>query len=135
MISLPDLTSECIFKAVRSGGKGGQHVNKVSTKVELYFSVNKSTLLTDEQKEILLRKLHHLLNEEAVLRITSDTSRSQIKNKEVAIKKLHQLMAKTLTPQKKRIKTKTPKGIIIKRKQDKKKRSEVKQNRRKPGFD
>ncbi|MFN0275536.1 MAG: alternative ribosome rescue aminoacyl-tRNA hydrolase ArfB [Chitinophagales bacterium] len=133
--SFPVLTNECTFKAVRSGGKGGQHVNKVSTKVELYFSIKDSLQLNEIQKSILLQKLHHLLNEEGELRITSDTSRSQLKNKEEAINKLHHLIRKTLTPQKKRIKTKTPKAAKTRRKVDKKKLSETKQLRRKPGLD
>lgn len=135
MIQIPDLSNECIFKAVRSSGKGGQHVNKVSTKIELYFSITDSLILDEKQKNILLEKLSHLLNEENVLRITSDTHRSQKQNKEEALNKLQILITKALTPQKKRIKTKTPKGVVAKRREEKKRKSEVKHLRKKPGLD
>lgn len=135
MIRLPDLSPEYIFKAVRSGGKGGQNVNKVSTKVELYFNISQSNLLTTEQKNILLAKLGHLLNEEGVLRITSDASRSQKQNKDDTIQKLNLLLIKALTPVKKRVKTKTPKAVKEKRLNEKKIKSEIKLSRRRPPLD
>jgi ribosome-associated protein len=78
---LPELT----FKATTSGGKGGQHVNKVSSRIELYFDVNASVHLSEEEKSILLRKLQGRINDEGVLRITSSEGRSQHDNKETAI--------------------------------------------------
>ena len=68
-----DLTQECTFKAVRSGGKGGQNVNKVSSKVELYFSISDSQILTAEQKEILLQKLSHRIQELSLIHISEPT--------------------------------------------------------------
>lgn len=135
MIQIPDISAECVFKAVRSGGKGGQHVNKVSTKVELYFAVRDSQLLSQEQKEKIIEKLPAAHNEACTVRITSDRYRSQLKNKEDAISKLHSMLIKALTPQKKRIKTKTPRSVVEKRIADKKRKSDVKSNRRKPDAD
>ncbi|MBC8046979.1 MAG: aminoacyl-tRNA hydrolase [Fimbriimonadaceae bacterium] len=135
MIQIPDLVSECIFKAVRSSGKGGQHVNKVSTKIELYFTPQDSQLLSDQQKNLLYQKLNHLMNEEGTIRITSDAHRSQKQNKEEAIEKLNQLILKALTPKKRRIKTKTPKSVKEKRIKDKKVKSTIKEMRKKPGLD
>lgn len=132
---LSDLSSEFIFKAVRSGGKGGQHVNKVSTKIELYFSVTQSRILSDKEKNLLQTKLKHLLNEEGIIRITSDSHRSQKQNKEEAVQKLQLLLIKALTPQKKRIKTCLPTGVKLMRGENKMKRSELKQHRKKPDVD
>lgn len=134
-MEIPDLISECIFKAVRSGGKGGQHVNKVATKVELYFSITDSNILTQDQKNKLLRTLHTSVNEAGVLRITSDSSRSQVKNKQETIHKLHEIIKVALTPVKKRMRTKVPANAVAKRKQDKKKKSDIKQLRKKPRIE
>lgn len=132
---LSDLSSEFNFKAVRSGGKGGQHVNKVSTKIELYFSVTQSRILSDNQKKLLQTKLKHLLNEDGIIRITADTHRSQKQNKEEAVQKLQLLIVKALTPQKKRIKTRLPTSVKLKRGEEKMKRSDLKQQRKKPDLD
>ena len=99
---LPELT----FKATTSGGKGGQHVNKVSSRIELYFDVNASVHLSEEEKSILLRKLQGRINDEGVLRITSSEGRSQHDNKETAIRKFLELISKSLAPVKPRKKTK-----------------------------
>ncbi len=135
MIHLPDLSSEYIFKAVRSSGKGGQHVNKVSTKIELYFNVLDSSLLTDNQKQIITHKLPHLINEGGVMRIVADEERSQLRNKMHAIKKLNDHLHRALTPVKKRIPTKTPKSVKEKRIREKKMTSETKAGRKKPDID
>lgn len=132
---IPDLSSEFTFKAVRSSGKGGQNVNKVSTKVELYFNISQSMLLSVEQKTILEQKLSHLLNSEGELRLVCEDSRSQLKNKEIVIDKLYDLFDKALMPVKKRVKTKTPKSVIAKRIKDKKIAGEKKSLRRKPDLD
>jgi ribosome-associated protein len=132
---IPDLSSEFTIKAVRSSGKGGQNVNKVSTKVELYFNIAESVLLSLEQKTLLQEKLSHLLNSEGELRVVCEDSRSQLKNKQIAIDKLYELFDKALLPVKKRVKTKTPKSVIAKRIKDKKIAGEKKSMRKKPDLD
>lgn len=127
-----NLSGEFIFKAVRSSGKGGQNVNKVSSKIELYFNIPNSEKLNEKQKQILSEKLQHLMNDEGTIRIVSQEDRSQLKNKEIAISKFNTLISKALTPVKKRVKTKTPRGVKEKRIADKKVRSEVKSLRKKP---
>lgn len=132
---IPDLSSEFIFKAVRSSGKGGQNVNKVSSKIELYFTIPASQLLSELQKQILTEKLRHLMNEEGTIRIVAQEDRSQKRNKEIAIEKINLLLGRALTPEKKRVKTKTPRSVKEKRIADKKLRSDIKTMRRKPGLD
>lgn len=83
-----DIIKELIFRTSRSGGKGGQHVNKVSSKVELNFNVPKSIFLSDIQKRLILEKLSARLNSEGVLQIVTEEERSQIRNKEKGIEKL-----------------------------------------------
>lgn len=129
-ISIP--FSEYTLKAVRSGGAGGQHVNKVSSRVELYFDINASAVLTEEQKSILLGKLRSKLTDEGILRITEDTSRSQHANREAVVKKLHALLETALKKPKKRIAVKVSKAAKKKRVDNKKKLSEKKSLRRKP---
>jgi ribosome-associated protein len=99
---LPELT----FKATTSGGKGGQHVNKVASRIELYFNVSSSAHLSEDEKSILMRKLEGRMNDEGVLRITSSEGRSQHDNKETAIQKFLELISKSLAPVKPRKKTK-----------------------------
>jgi ribosome-associated protein len=79
--AIPDLTSEIVFQTSRSGGPGGQNVNKVSTKVELYFDINASSSLNDWQKQRLFEKLANKISQEGVLRLVCQTERSQLKNK------------------------------------------------------
>lgn len=131
-ISIP--SHEYELRAVRSGGAGGQHVNKVSSRVELYFDITKSSVLTDEQKSVLLTKLQTKLTEEGVLRITEDTSRSQHANREAVVKKLHTVLEAALKKPKKRVATKVSKAAKKKRVDNKKKLSDKKQLRKK-NFD
>ncbi len=132
MLKVPKLDAEFTFKAVRSGGKGGQNVNKVSSKVELYFSIDNSLILSEDEKIILTEKLKNLISEEGLIRIVSDEDRSQLRNKSRVIEKFYEVITKALTPVKKRVKTKTPKGVKEKRIQEKKIRGEVKSLRKKP---
>lgn len=124
--------SELIFKTSRSSGPGGQHVNKVNTKVELRFDVTNSALLSEEEKEILLEKLKNKITNDGILIIISQHSRSQIKNKEKAIEQFYRLVEKALTPIKKRIATKTPMRVHRKRLENKLKRAEIKELRKPP---
>lgn len=127
---IPDLTPEIVYKASRSGGKGGQNVNKVSTKIELAFDIAASQLLSEEQKAVLLSKLAARLTKEGLLQIVSQTERSQLGNKRVATEKLYALLEANLAVRKKRKATKLPKGVKEKRLQVKKRHAERKQLRR-----
>jgi ribosome-associated protein len=128
-ISIPH--SEYTIKAVRSGGAGGQHVNKVSSRVELYWDFRNSEALTAEQKVRITEKLQSRISEDGMLRVTEDSSRSQHGNREAVVKKLHKLIIAALKVNKKRVPTKVSVAARKKRADNKKKRSEVKSLRRK----
>lgn len=127
-----ELVKECTFNTSRSGGKGGQNVNKVETKVELLFDVMQSFHLNDEQKKIISQKLKTRINSEGILKITCHTARTQLQNKKKAIEKFEALIAKALLPVKKRIAVKVSKAEKEKRLAEKKLLSEKKQLRKKP---
>ena len=127
-----NLIKELKFKAVRSSGAGGQHVNKVSSKIELFFDLQNSNELTDQEKELLLQKLQNKLTKEGVLMLQCDESRSQHKNKEIVINRFLQVIANGLKVPKKRKATKPSKSSIQKRLDKKKKTAFKKAFRRKP---
>ena len=129
------LISELSFKAIRSSGSGGQHVNKVSSKVELSFDVIESSALSEKQKERLIKKLKSRLTKEQVLILQCGDSRSQHKNKELVIKRFLKIIKEGLKVPKKRIPTKISKGKIKKRLDDKQKHSKKKEYRKKPPID
>ena len=104
-MNVNDFESELIFHASKSGGKGGQNVNKVSTKIELNFDINNSKLLNDIEKNILLEKLKNKIDKNGVLRIVSQNERSQYLNKLQAIKKFKILLDNAFRKDIKRIKT------------------------------
>jgi ribosome-associated protein len=131
ILTIPDLSTEFQFLTSRSSGPGGQNVNKVNSKVELRFDVQNSLLLTDEQKEILFSKLASKISSEGILSIVSQTDRSQLTNKEDAIRKFYLLITKTLQPVKRRKRTKPTGSSIEKRLTGKRIKSEIKQNRQK----
>ena len=130
-----EFEKEFIITASRSSGAGGQNVNKVSTKIELRINLEESNLLSEEEKNILSLKLGNRISNEGFLIIQSQTSRSQIKNKEEAIEKFYQLIMKALAPVKKRKKTRPSLSSKIKRLDSKKVDSKKKQNRKKIGRD
>ncbi len=115
----------------KKGGKGGQHVNTVSSKIELYFDVKRSLQLNEEQKEIIIKKLSNRMNSEDVLLLESQETRSQYRNKEIAIEKFDELIRQALLKKKKRIKSKPSAAVAARRLEGKKKISEKKQMRSK----
>jgi ribosome-associated protein len=126
------ILSELAFKAVRSSGAGGQNVNKVSSKVVLSFDLTNSNAISEEEKILIESKLASRLTTENILILNCDEDRSQLKNKEIVIKRFLQIIKKALLIPKVRKATKIPKSVIKKRIKDKKNTSEIKQNRRKP---
>ncbi len=129
-----NLIKELNFKAIRSGGPGGQHANKVSSKIELTFDVNASNELSDEQKQLLLKKIANRLTKENILILFCDENRSQHKNKEIVIKRFLEVIKEGLRKPKKRKATKPSKKSIQKRLDNKKKTSEKKSSRQKPSI-
>ena len=130
---MPDgLDKEVKYRTSRSSGAGGQHVNKVSTKVELIFDVNKSVVLSEEQKMIIHEKLKNRISNEGLLIIHCDETRSQLKNKEIVFNRFVKLIEDALKPKKERKSTKPTKLSVEKRIKDKKKKSEKKDLRKPP---
>lgn len=134
-VAIEDIARETQFKTSRSGGAGGQNVNKVSSKVELIFDIRNSYVLSDVQKEKLLYKLVGKLDSEGLLHVVSQTSRSQPENKKIALEKLQKILENGLKETKKRIATKPKKGAKEARLNTKKRDSEIKKLRgQKPDF-
>ena len=107
-----NLLKEISFKTSRSGGKGGQNVNKVSSKVELNLNINTFSLFTDEQKQILLQKLANRINSEGILQIITEEERSQLLNKQKSLLKLQQLIKKALYQPAARKATKPKRSVV-----------------------
>lgn len=123
------------FKTSRSGGKGGQNVNKVSSKVELIFNISSASFLSEQEKDLLLEKLSNRIDNEGLLHIVTQEDRSQLLNKEKTIVKLIDLIKKSLLVQKERKAVKVPKSVIEKRLRNKAENSSKKEARRKPTLD
>ncbi len=126
-----DLLSEIKFTYSRSSGPGGQHANKVESRVTLIFDVSESGILDEYEKKRIFQALKNRINKDGILSIDCDKTRSQQKNKEITLEKLQKLLLKTFSENKKRITTKRPKSAEEKRIRDKKFQSEKKNYRQK----
>lgn len=133
-MALEKLIKELTFKAIRSSGAGGQHVNKVSSKIVLFFDVENSERLTVEEKELLFKNLQTKLTKENILILNCDESRSQHKNKEIAIDRFLKTITEGLIVKRPRKETKIPRSVIRKRLESKKKQAFKKVNRKKPDL-
>ena len=135
MFDVHDLIKELTFKAIRSSGAGGQHVNKVSSKIELTFEIDSSKTLSEEQKVLLIKNLSSRLTKNNILILYCDESRSQHKNKEIAIERFLEIVKNGLIIPKKRKPTKVTRSAIQKRLTKKKKQAFKKALRQKPDLD
>ncbi|MBC3845513.1 aminoacyl-tRNA hydrolase [Winogradskyella echinorum] len=129
------LKSELTYKYVRSSGSGGQNVNKVSSKAELYFNVETSQVFNDDEKLKLTEFFNNRLNKDGVLVLACDESRSQFRNKAIVTQRFLELIDEGLKEEKERKSTKVPKAVKRKRLASKRKNSEKKANRKKPDID
>jgi ribosome-associated protein len=125
---------EFIYMSSRSGGPGGQNVNKVSTKVELRFNLASTLLLSETEKELIYKKLKNKINKDQELILVSQTERTQLRNKKEVAEKFYDLISKALTVKAKRRATKPTLKSKIKRLNKKRKRSDVKKIRTNSGI-
>ena len=129
------LKSELSYKYVRSSGSGGQHVNKVSSKAELYFNIEGSSVFNELEKQKLSEFLNNRLNKEGVVVLACDESRSQFRNKAIVTQRFINLIEEGLKEQKKRRLTRIPRSAKRKRLNNKRINSEKKVNRKPPTLD
>lgn len=129
------ILKELEFKAVRSSGAGGQHVNKTSSKIEAHFNLSLSEAFTEEQKLMLLEKLKSRLSSEGALVLQCGETRSQHRNKRIVIDRLIVLLTESLVVEKPRKATKPSRAAVRKRLKAKRDHSQKKANRKPPPID
>ena len=127
--------AELDYRATRSGGPGGQHVNTSSTRIEVWWDVRSSPSLSEEQRTRLLERLGRRLDGEGRLRVVASDSRSQLRNREAATERLRELVAAALAVRKPRKRTKPTRASKAARLEAKRRRSAVKRERRAPRHD
>ncbi|MEO1011934.1 MAG: alternative ribosome rescue aminoacyl-tRNA hydrolase ArfB [Bacteroidota bacterium] len=129
------LIKELSFKAIRSSGAGGQHVNKVSTKIALMFDLVRSQAFSDIEKKRLIAKLTHRLTQEGIFLLQVDATRSQHQNKEIAIKRFLKIISDGLKAPKTRKTTRPTKASVERRLKTKKMAAQKKSGRKKPDLE
>jgi len=127
--------AELDYRATRSGGPGGQHVNTSSTRIEVWWDVRSSPALTEEQRTRLMERLANRLDGEGRLRVVASQSRSQHRNREAATERLRELVASALAVRKPRKRTRPGRAAKAARLEAKRRRSALKRDRRRPGHD
>ncbi|MDO6803683.1 alternative ribosome rescue aminoacyl-tRNA hydrolase ArfB [Wenyingzhuangia sp. 1_MG-2023] len=134
-MDLQTLISELSFKASKSSGAGGQHVNKVSSRIEVFFNINNSEALNLREKEIILLKLKNRINKEQILSLSCEETRSQHRNKDLVTERLITLLKANLIRPKIRRATKPTKASVKRKSENKKRQSSIKNLRKPPKSD
>ena len=127
---ITDIIKEIVFRAARSGGKGGQNVNKVETMVEGYFSVRDSAFFTADQKALLEQKLAARIDTDGMLRVRSQVHRTQLGNKAEVVRRMEELIARALKKEKRRVATRPTKASKERRKEAKRRQAGIKEGRK-----